>query len=322
MASLTLDWLHIIVLLGAVQGVFLAGALATKRRNRTANRLLAATMLAFSIGLASTVYHAGYVGLLPHFFGWSYPLPFLYGPLVYLYALCAADRNRRLTRLDALHLVPFLATVTAGLPIYLMSGAEKAAFFHLLQSGGTPPLLILIADPLKFVSGITYTALTISFLRRHRERVKESYSSTERVNLRWLLWLGAAAAAIWMLAVAFEVMESTGIALVARSDDFVSLAIAALVYGIGYRGMRQPEICYEFLRVVTHPRVLRRPWSGRAANESSRPSPLRRGSGCWSRPTGTATYSTRWWKRCRTSPATAGTTWIFTGCPSSRPWIQ
>jgi predicted nucleic acid-binding protein len=26
-------------------------------------------------------------------------------------------------------------------------------------------------------------------------------------------------------------------------------------------------ICYEFLRVVTHPRVLRRPWSGRAASE-------------------------------------------------------
>jgi uncharacterized protein len=26
-------------------------------------------------------------------------------------------------------------------------------------------------------------------------------------------------------------------------------------------------ICYEFLRVVTHPRVLRRPWSGREANE-------------------------------------------------------
>lgn len=25
-------------------------------------------------------------------------------------------------------------------------------------------------------------------------------------------------------------------------------------------------ICYEFLRVVTHPRVLRRPWSGRDAN--------------------------------------------------------
>jgi len=38
LASLTLDWLHIIVLLGAIQGVFLAGALASKRRNRTAKR--------------------------------------------------------------------------------------------------------------------------------------------------------------------------------------------------------------------------------------------------------------------------------------------
>lgn len=26
-------------------------------------------------------------------------------------------------------------------------------------------------------------------------------------------------------------------------------------------------ICYEFLRVVTHPRVLRHPWTGQAANE-------------------------------------------------------
>jgi hypothetical protein len=53
MASLTLDWLHVIVLLGAIQGVFLAGALASKRRNRTANRLLGA----------------------------AFPLPFLFGPL-------------------------------------------------------------------------------------------------------------------------------------------------------------------------------------------------------------------------------------------------
>jgi len=58
MANLALDWLHIVVLLGAVQGLFLTGALATKRRNRTANRLLSAATLAFSIGLATSVYHA------------------------------------------------------------------------------------------------------------------------------------------------------------------------------------------------------------------------------------------------------------------------
>jgi len=89
-ASLTLDWLHVIVLLGAIQGVFLAGALASKRRNRTANRLLGA----------------------------AFPLPFLFGPLIYLYAVSAADRNHRLTRLDALHFVPYGTIHRAELPCY------------------------------------------------------------------------------------------------------------------------------------------------------------------------------------------------------------
>ncbi|TFG47397.1 MAG: hypothetical protein E4H38_08210 [Gemmatimonadales bacterium] len=57
MAPITLDWLQIVALLGAAQGAFLTGILATQRRNRTANRLLAAAMLAFSIQLATTVYY-------------------------------------------------------------------------------------------------------------------------------------------------------------------------------------------------------------------------------------------------------------------------
>jgi AraC-like DNA-binding protein len=122
-----------------------------------------------------------------------------------------------------------------------MSGADKVAFYHRLQAGERPPLLA-VADPLKLVSGVVYAALTIAFLRRHRERVKESYSSVERVGLRWLLWLGLSAAAIWALAVAFEVLESAGVARLGRGDDVITLAIAVLVYGIGYMGLRQPEV--------------------------------------------------------------------------------
>ena len=242
MPPLTLDWLHLVVLLGAVQGVFLAASLATKRRNRTANRVLAVAMLVFSVSLTSTVYHAGnYVHRFPHFFGVGYPLPFLFGPLVYLYALTAADRTRGLRRYDALHFLPFVAVIIAGLPIYLMSGAEKIAFFARLQAGERP-LLLTIADPLKFVSGIAYAVITIAFLRRHRERVKDSYSTTERVNLRWLLLLGASSAGIWMLAVAFQLLEVAGIARVEHADDVISLAVAVLVYAIGYMGLRQPEV--------------------------------------------------------------------------------
>jgi len=240
--ALTLDWLHLIALLAAIQGVFLGFVLATKRSNRTANRLLAVAMLAFSIDLATAVYHAtGFERVLPHFFGLAYPLPLLYGPIIFLYAITAADRNRGLTRFDALHFLPVAAVIVAGLPIYLMSGAEKIDFYHRLQHGERT-LLLQIADPLKFVSGAIYATATIVFLQRHRERVKESYSSTERVNLRWLFWLGCGAAVVWFLAIASQLGESAGVMRVGRGDDIVTLAIAVLVYGIGYMGLRQPEV--------------------------------------------------------------------------------
>jgi len=236
MANVTLDWLRIIALLGTIQGVFLAGVLAAKRTNRTANRLLAVLMVSFSIFLATSVYHvAGLEQRFPHFFGFGHPQVFLFGPLIYLYAVFAADRNRVFTRRDALHFLPFFATVVIGLPVYLSSGAEKIAFYNQIRSGNEPLHLVII-DQLKLVSGVIYSVLTIAFLRRHRDRVKESYSSTERVNLRWLLWLGASAAGIWLMAVMFQVVGFT------RGDDYISLAISVLVYGIGYMGLRQPEI--------------------------------------------------------------------------------
>ena len=242
MAPLTLGWLHIIALLGAIQGVFLAGVLATKRTNRTANRLLAVTIAAFSIHLASTVYYAtGFERVAPHFFGVAHPLPFLYGPLLYLYAVTAADRSRRLTRRDLLHFVPFIAVVITGLPIYLMSGAEKIALYQQIKLGDVP-FIITVTVPLKLVSGIVYAGATLLFLRRHRDQVKESYSTTDRVNLRWLMWLGAGAAIIWMMAIVIQTLEATGIATIQPGDDLISVAMALMVYGIGYMGLRQPEV--------------------------------------------------------------------------------
>ena len=262
MAHLTLDWLQVIALLGAVQGLVLAGALITRRNNRTANRLLAATMVAFSIYLAVAASSGTeLLNVFPHVFGAAHPLPFLFGPLVYLYAVTAADRTRQLTPRDALHFIPFLAVIVDGLPIYLMSGAEKIALYHQIKSGDVPPS-IAIALPLKLISGVIYATLTLVFLRRHREHVKDSYSSIEHVQLRWLVWLGAGAAVIWAIAVVSNVLEAVNLTVVGVGDDIIALAMAVMVYGIGYMGLRQPEIFrYETAehRVPAELRVVRSP---------------------------------------------------------------
>jgi AraC-like DNA-binding protein len=238
----TVDWIHLVTLVGAVQGFLLAGALVAHRTNRTANRLLAALVVTFTIYLLQEVYYsAGLVRAYPHLFGISYPLPWVFGPLGYLYAVCASDGSRRLRARDAAHFAPLLVVLIAGSPIYLMSGADKIALFDRLQSGDAPTTIRLL-EPTKYLSGIVYSLLTIVHLRQHRRRIRNSYSSTERVNLLWLLWLSAAVATIWLLAIAVDVASTLPIPIWSHRDDLVSFAIALLVYAIGYMGLRQPEI--------------------------------------------------------------------------------
>ncbi|HSA56593.1 MAG TPA: helix-turn-helix transcriptional regulator [Gemmatimonadaceae bacterium] len=239
---LTIGWMQLALALGALQGLLLASVLLRRPAQRTANRLLAALMLAFSVYLVGDVYYAaGLVRDFPHLFGISYPLPWLFGPLVYLYTVAASDSSRQFRPRDALHFAPVMIVVVATLPIYLMSGADKIALLERLEAGDVPAVLTVL-EPWKYVSGLAYSVLTVRHLLRHRRRVENSYSNTERVNLSWLLRLAGAAAAIWLLAVAIGIADLLPQSIQRPSDDLVGLAIAILVYAIGYMGLRQPEV--------------------------------------------------------------------------------
>jgi AraC-like DNA-binding protein len=238
MASLTLDWIQLAAAVGALQGFLLTGVVAAQRNNQTANRLLAALVAAFTLYLASSVYYAtGLIRVYPHFFGVSYHMPWIFGPLVYLYAVAASDRSWHFEKRHAMHFVPVAISVAIAAPYYFMSGADKIALYDRFVAGDVPTQLRII-DPLKYVSGIAYSVATVRYLRDHRRRIKDSYSNTQRVDLDWLLWLAAAAAGIWALATTTRLI----VAGASVRDELVTLAIALLVYAIGYIGLKQPEI--------------------------------------------------------------------------------
>jgi AraC-like DNA-binding protein len=243
MATITLDWFHFLMLLAAVQGLILSGVLAVRQRNRTANRILAVAMLSFTVYLATSVYHAAHLEpVFPHFFGLAHPTPLLFGPLIYLYAVTASDHSRRFTRMDWLHFVPAALAVVGALPVYLLSGPAKLAWYeHAVQTGDVG-WTVLVFTPLKLLSGITYTVVTLLFLRRHRARIKDNYSSLERVNLQWLWWLATAAAVVWVVAVVVNFIQWPEGPTSQRGEDFIALGTALVIYGIGFMALRQPEI--------------------------------------------------------------------------------
>ena len=250
MPSLTLDWIQLAELVGAVQGLILTAVLAQQRTNRTANRLLATLMAAMAVYLAAGPYYkAGLIRVYPHFFAISYQTTWLFGPLVYLYARAASDRLWRFTPSALLHFVPVTVTTIATLPYYMMSGPEKIATWERWSVSGVTGILHYL-DPTKYVSGIAYSTATAVFLVRHRRDVVHSYSNVERVSLRWLSWLSAATGGIWLLVTSLKIAHvSTAI-----RDGHVAIAMALLVYGIGYMGLKQPEIFrFEMAELAAQP---------------------------------------------------------------------
>lgn len=239
---ITFDWIQLATLVGVVQGILLVAVLVGHTTKRTANLLLGALMAAFAVYLAQNLYYTtGLVASFPHFFGISYPLPWIFGPLVYLYARAASDNAWRFKAREAWHFVPVVAVVCITLPIYFRSGSDKIALFERIQAGDVPTLLAIL-NPFKYVSGLGYSLTTIVLLRTHWRRIKNSYSNTDRVNLRWLLWLAGAAAFIWLLAVSSTFANLIPGTISRQGNAVVPLAIALVVYSIGYMGLRQPEI--------------------------------------------------------------------------------
>jgi AraC-like DNA-binding protein len=238
MASLTLGWVQLAAIVGALQGLVLTAVLAGQRTNRTANRLLATLMATMTIYLAAGPYYkAGLIHVYPHFFAVNYPTTWMFGPLMYLYARAASDRSWRFTGRDLMHFVPATITIIAAMPYYMMSGADKIATLEQWSVHGVGGALAYL-DPSKYVSGLAYSAATALYLVRHRRDVEDSYSNIERVNLRWLLWLCAATGGIWVMVTGLKITQVS----TAMRDSHVAVAMALLVYGIGYMGLRQPEV--------------------------------------------------------------------------------
>jgi AraC-like DNA-binding protein len=223
----------LVFLIAAVQGFFVALVFwRWKRGHRTANRLLAALVLVFSVILGEYVLHwTGYIRVFPHAIGWYRTLVFLFGPLLWLYLRLIFTRTRP-TRADWLHFLPFFLAVLAESPWYLLDAEGKQA----VVAGLARHPVRRIFGPLLTWGGIAhlaaYAAWAIVYARRQ--------PSTESVR-RWarlltgFFALFVAADASYFVLVRFAFFNQAW-------DYHISAAMTLCIYLIAYAGYAQPAV--------------------------------------------------------------------------------
>ncbi|HTU63172.1 MAG TPA: helix-turn-helix domain-containing protein, partial [Polyangiales bacterium] len=203
-----------------------------RRQNRSANRLLALSILAISVSSAYVLYlRTGFYERHPRWLFVIETLPALYGPAFYLYAraLTGAASPR-----PWLHFVPFGLYTLIELPRFLMEPEDKLqTFLSEKLSGGSE---LQLAAALAFdVLGLCYLVAALLHVHGYRRSLAGRFSNFDRINLGWLKWLLLALTVLWLGSMIGYVSEHSLLV-------YVHLGLSIVIYAIAYRNVLQPQI--------------------------------------------------------------------------------
>jgi len=243
--QLSFDIFSVILLLGAAQGFFLALLLLERKRNQAANRILALLVSLYSVYITDVAFGMmNYQQSFPHLIGMTTGLPFMFGPLHYVYVRSMISADLRLEKRDWLHFLPFVIFKAYMLPFHLSSAAEKFQFVQNMNEAGKP-LVLLVFEWIMILQGNIYLILSLLLLKRHSRTIKDSFSSIDKINLTWLRNLTIGSAGIWFLVFMVNILPVIGLTLTEDADHFIAPATAIFIYVMGYLSLRQREIHIE-----------------------------------------------------------------------------
>lgn len=234
-----------LILLGAVQGAVLAVALAVRKKDPVANRLLAALVGAISLMMLLGVLDLrwGFAGH-PHLILLGGPLPFLFGPLLYLYVAALTRPAARFEARWLVHGLPFAAYVLFLLPgFYLKSGAEKLSLAQAYLAGQVPAALRFF-EIVRLVQAMSYLFASWLALRRYGRKMEGWFSDLARIDLRWLMAMVLAHAAVWSIVIVAGVLRMAGFtpASLRGLEQAIQVGSALVVFATGYVSLWQPPL--------------------------------------------------------------------------------
>jgi AraC-like DNA-binding protein len=198
-----------------------------------------------TIGIHLTGYFLNYMGywdLYPHLIGTTAPLPFLYGPFLYLYVLYSIKNKTHLRAIDYLHFAPALLSYLYMMPFYFFYSAEEKTQVDqgLVDDFSVFTYIMLIGC---IISGIGYSVLSYRKLIQREKVVEENFSNSDRINLRWLRYAILGIVSVFIMAAIVSILrEILDFHFPFNADILFYSIIVGFVVFVGYSGIRQQDL--------------------------------------------------------------------------------
>ena len=231
-----------LLVLGAVQGFFLATLLFTKYRSRPANRYLGLLILAYSLFIVHSMV-SGMETLqhqYPHWLMILAGLPFLFGPLHMIYVSELTDSHLKFARMHWYHFLPFIIYKIFYLQVVFLTKEELYAVFVQIEQNDKPFHIIFFSILISII-GVFYITMALVVFKRFAHKIQNVYSSLDKVNVYWLRFFTYAALFVWLVVLIQNLLSAIGIDM-GQYYHLVPVFTSIFVYAIGYIGIFKSEI--------------------------------------------------------------------------------
>jgi len=214
--------------LGISISIFLELLLLVKRNKSRADKILIFwILLLFIHQLINYFIFSGEIYGFPYLLGVQFPMPILYGVLLFFYVNEITGNKLKKKWTLTLHLLPAFSSVIVAIPFYILPAVEK---IYVYQNDGIGfEWYIIYQKLLVVVFGLFYSTWSLIIINRHQIKIQENFSNTDRKELQWLRYLSIGFGIIWIIVLFFE-------------NRVIFSAVVVLVLFMGYFGINQLNI--------------------------------------------------------------------------------
>lgn len=225
----------------ALLSVFL---ISSRKGRKVANLLLAFFFFLLIINLADGI--IAYTGLYtryPYLAHLEDGFVFLFGPSLYLYTQSILYNDFRIRRKHFLHAVPFVALTLAYQIYYHLQPADDQLKIQRSILDRSLPAAFYILVLVIYGHVCAYIFLAYRHIRYYRRKIRDTFSSVDKINLDWLSFMLGTFAFLLLLSFIYTFLPAIG-----WKKYFDPLFISAFVFifffaiALAWKGLRQPEI--------------------------------------------------------------------------------
>ncbi|MFA6402710.1 MAG: helix-turn-helix domain-containing protein [Salinivirgaceae bacterium] len=236
-----LSFFQYITIAGLINAFAVSLFLAFRKNHHSANIYLSLLLIIVSFQAVLNAFdNRDFFLLFPHLGKISWLTPSLFGPLVYLFTIKISSGYEKFKPADLVHFIPFSIYMAVLFPWFTKSAEEKRTYFNNFELASVDDFGFI--NQLSIFIILFYFLITLLYLRKHRERIKNSYSETSKVRLDWLRHF------IYLVLV---ILIFTGLAFYGRKVNLAFLSefyhytyalVVILIYWIAFKVATQPII--------------------------------------------------------------------------------